>query len=62
MYFFHVASKQKAFREIIQTALDNADTVWNPHTQKNTVALKKFTTMLLIGFVKAGLILTLVDG
>ena len=34
-------AKHKAFRALVLPVIDYATTVWNPHTQKNIIALEK---------------------
>ena len=41
MFTCHTSSKHKAFRALVLPILDYASTVWNPHTQKNILALEK---------------------
>ena len=41
MYICQASSKQKAFKALVLTVLDYVCTVWNPHTQKNILALEK---------------------
>ena len=41
MYICQASSKQKAFKALVLPVLDYACTVWNPHTQKNILALEK---------------------
>ena len=42
--------------------LDYASTVWNPHTNKNSIALKEFKTVVFAGFVGADFVLIPIDG
>ena len=41
MYTCQASSKQKAFKTLVLPVLDYECTVWNPHTQKNILALEK---------------------
>jgi len=53
MFTSHVSSKHKAFRALVLSILDCASTVWNPHSQKNILALEKFKIVALSGFEEA---------
>jgi len=41
MYTWRASSKQKAFRALVIPVLDYASTVWNPHTNINSIALER---------------------
>ena len=41
MFTCHTSSKHKTFRAFVLRVLDYASPVWNPHTQKNILALEK---------------------
>ena len=41
MFTCNASSKHKAFRAFVLPVLDYASSVWNPHTQKNILALEK---------------------
>ena len=41
LYTCRAASKQKAFRAFVIPVLDYASSVWNPHTNKNSIALER---------------------
>ena len=57
-YTCRASSKQKAFWVLVIPVLDYASTVWNPHTNKNSIALERITA----GFVGPDFVFIPIDG